>query len=67
MNTIQTSQTSQTSSPTSRSRRLRHQADRIHPVLAQAYRRRAAELELATWVRAVVSAPGPVDDLALAG
>jgi hypothetical protein len=61
--------TSPTSDPTSspRSRRLRHQASSVHPVLAQAYRRRAAELELAAWVRTVVSAPGPVDELALAG
>lgn len=50
-----------------RSRRLRHRADTVHPLLAQAYRRRAAELELATWVRTVVTSPGPVDDLALAG
>ena len=57
------------SSPTSsaRSRRLRHNAHTIHPLVAQAYRRRAAELELMAWVRTVVSSPVPVEELALAG
>ena len=73
MNTTTTNTTTTniipTTNPTSsrRSRRLRDQADAVHPVLAQAYRRRAAEIELAAWVRSVVSAPGPVDELALAG
>ncbi len=53
--------------PHRRSTRLRQEADAVHPVLAQAYRRRAAEIELTSWVRAVVTAPGPVDELALAG
>ena len=30
--------------------RLRRQADRMHPVVAQAFRRRASELELETWL-----------------
>ena len=50
-----------------RSDRLRQEAAAVHPVLAQAYRRRAAEIELATWVRTVVTSPGPVEELALAG
>ena len=50
-----------------RSDRLRREAAAVHPVLAQAYRRRAAEIELAAWVRTVVTSSGPVDELALAG
>ena len=34
--------------------RLRSQAKHVHPVLAQAYRRRASELEFETWLRRVV-------------
>lgn len=47
-----------------RSHRLRRQAECIHPVLAQAYRRRAAEIELATWVRSVVTSTAPTEELA---
>jgi hypothetical protein len=50
-----------------RSRRLRHEAEHVHPVLAQAYRRRAAEIELVTWVRSVVTSTAPAEELALAG
>jgi hypothetical protein len=53
--------------PQRRSHRLRRQAECVHPVLAQAYRRRAAEIELATWVRTVVTSDAPSDELALAG
>jgi hypothetical protein len=50
-----------------RNQQLRRQAESVHPVLAQAYRRRAAEIELATWVRSVVTYEGSVEELALAG
>jgi hypothetical protein len=58
-----------TSHPSSnnRSRHLRRQAEQLHPVLAQAYRRRAAEIELTTWVRKVVTSSAPTEELALAG
>jgi hypothetical protein len=36
---------------TARIRRLHRQAEHVHPVVAQAYRRRACELELETWAR----------------
>jgi len=49
-----------------RSHRLRSEADRVHPVLAQAYRRRAAEIELVNWVRSVVTSDAPSEALALA-
>jgi hypothetical protein len=49
-----------------RSHRLRRQAEHVHPLLAHAYRRRAAEIELATWVRTVVTSDAPTDELALA-
>jgi len=39
-----------------RSRQLRRQASHVHPVIAEAYRRRASELELETWLRRVVAA-----------
>jgi hypothetical protein len=32
-------------------RRLRRQADQMHPIVAQAFRRRASELEFETWLR----------------
>jgi hypothetical protein len=32
-------------------RRLRRQADQMNPIVAQAFRRRASELELETWLR----------------
>jgi hypothetical protein len=50
-----------------RSHHLRRQAEIVHPVLAQAYRRRAAEIELASWVRSVVTSNAPAEQLALAG
>lgn len=34
--------------------RLRRQADRMNPIVAQAFRRRASELELEAWLRRVV-------------
>lgn len=34
-----------------RARRLRRQARRMDPVVAQAFRRRASELELEIWLR----------------
>jgi hypothetical protein len=36
---------------TARIRRLHRQAERSHPLVAQAFRRRACELELETWAR----------------
>jgi hypothetical protein len=39
---------------TSRSRHLRRQARQVHPVVAQAYRRRASEVELEAWLHQVV-------------
>jgi hypothetical protein len=46
-----------------RAQRMRRQADAVHPLVASAYRRRAAELRLAAWVGAVragVDEPGAV-------
>jgi hypothetical protein len=43
--------------------RLRRQADHVHPVVAQAFRRRACELELTAWVRDVVTRPAAEPDL----
>lgn len=34
--------------------RLRRQADQVNPVVAQAFRRRASELEFEAWLRRVV-------------
>jgi hypothetical protein len=42
-----------TSSLQGRARRLRQQAASLTPLLAQAYRRRAAELDLQAWLEAV--------------
>ncbi len=36
---------------TVRVRRLHRQAERVHPLVAQAFRRRACEIELETWAR----------------
>lgn len=46
-----------------RARSLRTQAKHVNPVLAEAYLRRAAELSLEAWVRAVRSAPVEIDDV----
>jgi hypothetical protein len=40
-----------------RAQRLRQQAASLTPLLAQAYRRRAAELDLQAWLEAVWSPP----------
>ena len=34
--------------------RLRRQADRMNPIVAQAFRRRASEFEFESWLRRVV-------------
>lgn len=44
----------------SRAGRLRSQAASLHPLVAEAYRRRAAELDLQAWLEAVWS-PSPLD------
>jgi hypothetical protein len=46
--------TTSTIRSTTRARHLRRQAELVHPVVAQAFRRRASELELETWLRDVV-------------
>lgn len=40
---------------TTRSRHLRRQAQQVHPLVAQAFRRRASEVELQAWLTGVVS------------
>lgn len=45
-----------------RARRLRSQAVSLHPLLAQAYRRRAAELDLQAWLEAVWNPPIDLGD-----
>lgn len=45
----------------SRARGLRAQAGRLDPVLAVAYRRRAAELSFEAWLQAIQEAPVDVD------
>ena len=47
-----------------RARSLRVQAGRLDPVLAVAYRRRAAELSFETWLQAIREAPVEVDRFA---
>ena len=49
-----------------RARTLRVQARKVNPVLADAYLRRAAELSLEAWARAVRSKPGAVPAAAAA-
>ena len=49
-----------------RSRALRLQSLRVQPVLAQAYRRRAAELRLQAWAQAVPTVPALADQLTAA-
>ncbi|HET6833945.1 MAG TPA: hypothetical protein VFH30_08745 [Acidimicrobiales bacterium] len=44
-----------------RARSLRVQAGRLDPVLAVAYRRRAAELSFEAWLQAIREAPVEVD------
>lgn len=44
-----------------RSRALRAQARHVHPVVAAAYRRRAAELQLEAWLHAVRRSPTDID------
>jgi hypothetical protein len=46
------------SSLLARARTLRAQARRVNPVLADAYLRRAAELSLEAWARAIHDEPG---------
>ena len=46
-----------------RAQGLRIEARHVHPVLANAYLRRAAELRLAAWARAASSAPLDIDDV----
>lgn len=46
-----------TTSLQSRARRLRLEAELSHPLLAGAYRRRAAELDLQAWLEAVWNPP----------
>lgn len=48
-----------------RARNLRAQARHVHPVLAASYRRRAAELSLEAWLRAIRSGPVEIDDFTL--
>lgn len=40
-----------------RARRLRSQAASLHPLLAETYRRRAAELDVQAWLEAVWNPP----------
>jgi hypothetical protein len=47
-----------------RARSLRVQAGRLDPVLAVAYRRRAAELSFEAWLQAIRGAPVEVDRFA---
>ena len=44
-----------------RARRLRSQAQTLSPVLAEAYRRRASELDLQAWLQAVWGPPEVID------
>jgi hypothetical protein len=46
-----------------RARTLRIQARKVNPVLADAYLRRAAELSLEAWARAVHHEPIPVETI----
>ena len=46
-----------------RAESLDHGSHTVHPVVAQAYRRRAAELKLAAWLGALQTAPVPVDSV----
>jgi hypothetical protein len=44
-----------------RAESLDHGARNLHPMVASAYRRRAAELKFAAWLGALRTAPVPVD------
>jgi hypothetical protein len=45
-----------------RARRLRRSATTVHPLVASAYRRRAAELTVAAWIGAIrAGADVPID------
>ena len=44
-----------------RARRLRTQAASLHPLLADAYRRRAAELDVEAWLEATWNPPAHLD------
>lgn len=46
-----------------RARSLRARAPYVHPVVAEAYLRRAAELRLEAWARVVRSGPLEIDDV----
>jgi hypothetical protein len=46
-----------TASLQGRARRLRSQAGAVHPLLADAYRRRASELDVQAWLEAVWNPP----------
>jgi hypothetical protein len=48
-----------------RARSLRVQAGRLDPVLAAAYRRRAAELSFEAWLQAIREVPIEVDRFAV--
>ncbi|GIU90959.1 MAG: hypothetical protein KatS3mg010_2058 [Acidimicrobiia bacterium] len=50
-----------------RAQHLRAVADGMNPVVAKAYRRRAAELTLAAWAGAVRQAPVAIDTVIEAG
>jgi hypothetical protein len=52
-----TDTTDATASLQGRAGRLRHQAALLTPLLAEAYRRRAAELDLQAWLEAVWNPP----------
>lgn len=63
--------TTATANPTTaalrdRARRLRSQAALLHPLLAEAYRRRAAELDLQAWLESVWDPPIDLRDATLA-
>jgi hypothetical protein len=50
-----------------RAESLDHGARDLHPAVATAYRRRAAELKFAAWLGALRSGPVPVDTVLHAG
>lgn len=51
-----------TDSLLARARALNTQARHVNPVLAEAYRRRAAELRLEAWLRVARRSPADIDD-----
>ena len=56
MTTTGTAMPCDTDPTSSRARRLRRQAQRVHPIAAQAFRRRACEVEFERWVRQIARA-----------